>query len=93
MRKILVVALVIVGAAITGDAQVGPKGNLPRGVNVTAGRTDTSKGDILFSRNVSISIAGGKVTADRAIMRQGSNTLELEGHVQLKVNPPVKWSR
>jgi lipopolysaccharide assembly outer membrane protein LptD (OstA) len=91
MRKILIVALVILGAAITGDAQDGPKGtSLPPGSKVSAQRVEKSKGDVLFSGNVAVSIPGATVTADSVIFRQGSQTYELEGHVQLKVNPPAK---
>jgi lipopolysaccharide assembly outer membrane protein LptD (OstA) len=91
MRKILIVALVILGAAITGDAQVGAKGpSLPPGSRVSAGRIETSKGDLLFSGNVALFIPGARLTADSVIFRQSSQTYELEGHVQLKVDPPAK---
>jgi lipopolysaccharide assembly outer membrane protein LptD (OstA) len=87
MRKVFIVALVIVGAAIAGDAQTRPTGNLPRGSTVTAQRMETSKGDILLSGKVALSIPGATVTADSAIFRESSQTYELEGHVQLKVIP------
>ena len=92
MRRTLIVALVIVGAAITGAAQGTPNGlALPRGTKVTAGQVESSKADVtLFSRNVTISIAGATATADSAIFHQSSQTFELEGHVQLKVTPPAK---
>jgi lipopolysaccharide assembly outer membrane protein LptD (OstA) len=90
MRKMFIVALVIVGAAITGAAQTKPTGNLPPGSTVTAERMETSKGDVAFSRNVAISMPGVTVTADSAIFRESSQTFELEGHVQLKVVPPAK---
>jgi hypothetical protein len=59
MRKILIVALIIVGGAITGDAQDGTKGCLlppgaaqdgtkgcllPPGANLKADQIETSKG-------------------------------------------------
>ena len=91
MRKVLIIALVIVGAAITGDAQDGPKGPmLPPGSKVSADRVVLSEASMLFSGNATLSIRGVKVTADSAIFRQSSQTYELEGHVQLKVDPPVK---
>ena len=91
MRKILIVALVIVGAAITGDAQDGTKGRLlPPGSNVRAQRIETSKGDVLFSGGVVLAFPGYRVTADSVIFRQSSQTYELEGHVQMKVDPPAK---
>jgi lipopolysaccharide assembly outer membrane protein LptD (OstA) len=91
MRKMFIVALVIVGAAITGDAQAGPKGTmLPPGSKVSADRVVTSGVDVLFSGNATLSIRGAKVTADSVIFRQSSQTYELEGHVQLKVDPPAK---
>jgi lipopolysaccharide assembly outer membrane protein LptD (OstA) len=92
MRRTLIVALVIVGAVITGSAQGAPNGlALPRGTKVAADRVESSKEDVaVFSGNVTISISGATATADSAIFHQSSQTFELEGHVQLKVAPPAK---
>jgi lipopolysaccharide assembly outer membrane protein LptD (OstA) len=90
MRKVFIIALVIVGAAISGDAQTKSTGNLPAGSKVSADRIETSGGDVLLSGNVELHILGAKVSADSVIFRQSSQTFELEGHVQLLAVPAAK---
>ena len=91
MRGILIVALLVVAAAITGAAQGTPHGLLPPGTSVTAEQaTSSSKDVVVLSGNVTIAMWGATATADRATFRQSSQTFQLEGHVQLKVTPPVK---
>jgi lipopolysaccharide assembly outer membrane protein LptD (OstA) len=91
MRRILVVAFVILGGALIGDAQEFKKDRTsPPFSTFHADRFEDVNGDAHFAGNVSILFAGGTVTADSAIIRHGAQTIELEGHVQLKVNVPPK---
>jgi lipopolysaccharide assembly outer membrane protein LptD (OstA) len=92
MRGTLIVALLVVACAITGAAQGTPNGlGLPRGSAVTAAlATSSTKGEVVFSGNVTIAMSGVTVTADRATFHEASQTFELDGHVQLKVTAPVK---
>jgi lipopolysaccharide assembly outer membrane protein LptD (OstA) len=92
MRGTLIVALLLVACAITGAAQGTTNGlGLPRGSQITADQaTSSSKEITVFSGNVTIAMSGVTATADRVTFHQSSQTFDLEGHVQLKVNPPAK---
>ena len=92
MRGTLIVTLLGVACAIAGAAQTTSNGlGLPHGTDVTADRVTSSTKDVaVFSGNVTIAMSGMTATADRATFHQSSQTFELEGHVQLKVNPPAK---
>ena len=92
MRKILLVALVVVGGTITGDAQGGRKGPVfPPDTEVAADRMESSNSDVLrLSGNVTIAIPRATVTADSAVYHTDSQTFELVGHVQLKMNAAAK---
>ena len=92
MRAILIVSLLIAATAITGAAQSTARGlGLPRGTQVTAEQMVSSgKGEAVLSGNVTITTPSTTATADRAIFREGSQTFELEGHVQLRVSASPK---
>ena len=96
MRNTLIVALFIGAAAITGAAQDTSKGPVPGPVlpgvtKVTADKIQSlSPSEVVFSGNVTLVLPSATVTADRVILRQSSQSYELEGHVQLRPNPPVK---
>ena len=91
MRATLITSLLIVATAIMGAAQRPQiRVTLPTGTQVTAMNAVSGKGEVTFSGDVAITMPGATATADRAIFREGSQTFELEGHVQLKVSPPAK---
>jgi hypothetical protein len=92
MRQILVVAFVVLAGAITGDAQEWKKDRTsPPLSTVRADQWEQVNGEAHLSGSVSISVPGGTVTADSAIIRQGAPpTFELTGHVRLKVDIPPK---
>jgi lipopolysaccharide assembly outer membrane protein LptD (OstA) len=92
MRSTLIVTFLVVAAAISGSAQDTPKGPmLPGGSKVTADQMQSSSPrEMIFSGNVTVVLSEATVTADRAIFHQSSQTFDLEGHVQLKPNPPTK---
>lgn len=96
MRNTLIFVLLIVTATITGTAQDTPKAATPGPVlpgvtKVTADKIQSlSPTEVVFSGGVKLVMPGGTVTADRAILRQSSQSYELEGHVQLKPTPQTK---
>jgi lipopolysaccharide assembly outer membrane protein LptD (OstA) len=88
MRNTLIIALVIAAAGITGAAQGTSNGVLVPGISTfSADRIQSqSKEETILSGHVTITAAGVTLTADRAILHLSSQTMDLEGHVQLKVN-------
>ena len=85
MRRMLVVALVILGGAITGAQGQGERpltGFSFRADRVN--RIEKTNGDLLLSGNVILSYPDATVTADTAIVHRDSKTIELAGRVQLK---------
>ena len=97
MRNTLIVGLLIAAATITGAAQDTSKGPnsglvLPGVTRVTADKIQSlwSPSEVVFSGGVTLVLPTATVTADRVILRQNSQTYELERHVQLKPNAPGK---
>lgn len=87
MRNVLLATIVVLGLAVTADAQ--RHNFLPKPIQeVTAKTAESSNGSItLFKGDVTITIPGAVVYADEATINTTTNQVELRGNVHMTLTP------
>jgi lipopolysaccharide assembly outer membrane protein LptD (OstA) len=82
----LLAAIVVLGCAVTADAQRRPFPDSIREVTATRMKTIGS-GVTWFKGSVTIVIAGAVVSADEATITLATNEIELRGNVHMTLTP------